>query len=93
MTAKNDILTLMVVRPDSRGRLQNLVGLCLMIRGGDAEEVEGYVFWLQRLQLSIAVWYEALAAYTPESLLATRLIAIRLNGRLVFVRPYSRIAK
>lgn len=41
------------------------------------------MFWLERLQLSGLVWYEALAAYTPESLPTTRLIAIRLNRWLV----------
>jgi hypothetical protein len=38
-----DILALMVVRLDWRGRLQNLVGFCLIIREEDAEEVEGRV--------------------------------------------------
>lgn len=39
------------------------------------------------------MWYEALAAYTPEGLLTRRLVAIRLNGRLVCaaVLPYNEV--
>lgn len=66
-----------------KGGLRDVVGSSFIIREEDAEEVEGCVFWLERLQLSGLVWYEALAAYAPESLLTTRLILIRLNGWLV----------